>query len=70
MAILKSDEIRKMKEEDKEKKLIELKNELMKLRSQIAQGVNLEKSANVKNIKKTIARILTIQKQGAGQKKK
>ena len=34
-------------EEDKEKKLIELKNELMKLRSQIAQGVNLEKSANV-----------------------
>jgi large subunit ribosomal protein L29 len=62
MAILRSKEIREMKEEDVQKKLNDLKNELMKFRSQVAQGVNLEKPGRVKAIKRTIARILTIRK--------
>jgi len=56
MAILKTKEIRKMGKEDKEIKLKELKLELMKSKGKISQGG----SSKIKEIKKTIARLLTI----------
>ncbi len=56
MAILKPKEIRKMGKEDKEIKLKELKLELMKSKGKISQGG----SSKIKEIKKTIARLLTI----------
>jgi ribosomal protein L29 len=55
MAILTAKQVREMKEEDKAKKLKELKLELVKSRANQGQG-----SSKSKQIKKAIARILTI----------
>ncbi len=57
MAILKAKDIRGMKPEEKEKKIKELKLELIKSRAKSAQGT----SSKTREIKKTIARLLTIQ---------
>ena len=56
MAILKSKEIKNMKKDDKEKRLKELKLELIKSKSKSSQG----KSQKTREIKRTIARLLTI----------
>jgi len=61
VALLKPDEIRKMSKEEREKKLQELRLELLKLRTTISMGGALENPARVREIKKAIARILTIQ---------
>lgn len=58
MATLKAKDIRKMGEEEREKKLEELKMELMKSRT----GASKTGSSRTKEIKKIIARILTINK--------
>jgi large subunit ribosomal protein L29 len=60
MAILHIKEIRKLKPEELEKKLADLKKELMRMRTQIAQGTPPEKPGRVKQIKRTIAKILTV----------
>jgi ribosomal protein L29 len=56
MTILKAKDIKSMSKEDKEKKLKELKLELIKSKGKASQGGSLK----TKEIKKTIARILTI----------
>ncbi len=63
LAILHIKEIRKMNEEELNKKLSDLKIELMKVNAQIAQGTVTEKPGRINEIKKTIARILTIKKE-------
>ena len=63
MAILHVKEMRKMKDEDLDKKLIDLKKELMRVNAQISQGTAPEKPGRIKEIKKTIARILTVKKE-------
>lgn len=55
MARLKPKQIREMKEEEKKKKIQELKFELAKSKASQGQG-----SSKTKEIKKTIARLLTI----------
>jgi large subunit ribosomal protein L29 len=60
MAILHIKEIRKLKLEELEKKIVDLKKELMRMRTQIAQGTPPEKPGRVKQIKRTIAKILTV----------
>ncbi len=73
---LKPDEIRAMKPEERLKKLQELKLELMRLKTQAAMGT-LDNPGKIRAIRKTIARILTIQREEelkklkeAGKKKK
>lgn len=56
---MKIKEIRKFNEEQLKEKLIELRKELMKLNTEIATGTNPKSPGQVKNIKKTMARILT-----------
>ncbi len=56
MAILRSKEIRSMKEEEKLKRINELKLELIKEKGKVSQGG----SNKVKEIKRTIARLKTI----------
>lgn len=56
---MKPDEIRKMSTEDRLRKLEELRLELIKLRMQAKMGL-LKDTAKIRNIKKDIARILTI----------
>ncbi|MGC9009202.1 MAG: 50S ribosomal protein L29 [Sulfolobales archaeon] len=57
-----ADEIRSMSKEDRMKLLQELRTELMKLRAQAAIGT-LDKPHRIKQIRKTIARILTIERE-------
>lgn len=67
MAILRSEEIRDLSSEELEEKLKELRNELLREKSMIASGGAPENPGRIKEIKRTIARILTIktQKEGA-----
>jgi len=46
-----------------EKKLKEAKMELIKLNSQVSTGSNVKNPGQIKQLKKTIAKIKTIQKQ-------
>ncbi len=59
---LKAREIRAMSREEREKKLRELRLELMKLRMQAQLGT-LENPGRIRAIRKTIARILTINRE-------
>ena len=59
MASLKSKDIKKMSREEKEKKLKELKLELIKAKVSASKTG----SAKIKEIKKIIARIFTLNKQ-------
>ena len=57
---MKAKEIRSMGKEDLKTKIEELKKELMKVNTQIATGTTPKSPGQVKQIKKNIARILTI----------
>lgn len=59
---MKPDEIRKMSPEERIKKLNELRLELLKLRMQARVGT-LTNTARIRNIKRDIARILTIMRE-------
>ena len=63
MAILRAKEIRKTGKKDIESKVSELKKELMKLKSQKASGTMPENPGRIKEIRRTIARILTIERE-------
>ncbi|MBS7654386.1 MAG: 50S ribosomal protein L29 [Candidatus Bathyarchaeia archaeon] len=60
MAILRIKEIRKMPREEREKRLNDLRAELAKLKTMIESGGSVEKPARIKEIRRTIARILTV----------
>jgi len=57
---MKAKELRGMGEAELKKKLQELELELIKLQGQAATGTNPENPAQIKNHKRTIARIKTI----------
>ena len=63
MSNIKIKELRELPVKELEKKLAELKLELMKLNSQVATGTAPKNPSQVRNTKKTIARILTIIKE-------
>ncbi|MDO5028532.1 MAG: 50S ribosomal protein L29 [Bacillota bacterium] len=56
---MKTNEIRKLSQEDLEKKALELKTELFNLRFQLATG-QLDNPSYIKIVKKDIARVKTI----------
>ena len=66
---MKVKELRLMNEFDLGNKLIELKKELMKLNSQIAIGTVPKSPGKVKEIKRTIAKILSINNEKTTNKK-
>ncbi|PSG98836.1 MAG: 50S ribosomal protein L29 [Nanohaloarchaea archaeon SW_7_43_1] len=61
MAILKADEIRNMNERELDEKLADLKKEIVEERGQIETGGFADNPGRIGEIKKTIARIKTIQ---------
>ncbi len=67
---MKSKELRAIDELNLENKMIELKKELMKIKSQIAIGTAPKNPGKVRDIKRTIAKILTIKIQTKGGSKK
>ena len=60
---MKLKEIRTKKDEDLRKDLEQLKKELMQLNAQVAMGTTPKSPGLLRSIKKTIARIKTIQKE-------
>ena len=66
---LKIKEIESMSMDELNSKLEELKKELIKQNAQIATGTNPKSPGQVKVIKKTVARILTVLKTKGGEKK-
>ncbi len=63
MTILRSKEVRKMTDKEIDKKVEELNLELSKKKAQIIVGGAPENTGRIREIKKTIARILTIKKE-------
>lgn len=64
MAILRMKEIRQMKPEDLNKKLSELRLELMKETGNIKMGKASKNTGKVRQLKKAIAQILTVKSGG------
>ncbi len=69
MPILRVKEIREMSNGDREKRLSELQTELVRLKTMIHAGGSIENPARVRELRKTIARILTIENESKQAKK-
>lgn len=65
---LKIKEIRSMPKEELKNKLEELKKELIKLNAQISTGTTPKSPGQLKQIKKTVAKILTVLKRKESEK--
>ena len=65
MPILRKRELKQLLPEEREKRLAELRTELVKLRTSVKSGGNVENTGRIKEIRKTIARLLTAQSQAA-----
>ena len=61
-------DLRKLKPEELDKKLNELKLELMKERGNIEMGGNIKNPGRIKVIRRDIARILTLKKESEKKK--
>lgn len=62
-------EFNKLKKEELESKLVEIKKELMKENAQVARGTVPKSSGLLKQLKKSIARINMLLHQKMGEKK-
>jgi large subunit ribosomal protein L29 len=60
LPILRKREIRQFLPEEREKKLAELRTELVKLKTSVKAGGNVENVGRVRQLRRTIARVLTI----------
>ncbi len=67
--VLKIKEIKEMGKEELNSRLKELKKELIKVNAQRATKASMKNPEQLKEIKRTIARILTIKKKQEGIKK-
>lgn len=61
MPILRVKEIRDMSSEERMKRLDEMRTDILRLRTMIKAGGTIENPARIREIRKTIARILTIE---------
>ena len=61
MPFLRLQEMREMSNEERREKLVELQTELRKLTSMTKSGGSIDNPSRIKELKKAIARILTIQ---------
>lgn len=61
MAILRKREISQMLPEEREKKISDLRAELTTIRTQIRSGGTVENPMRVRELRRTVARLLTIQ---------
>ena len=60
MPIFRMKDLRDMSPEELEKNIIELKTELLRLKTMVKSGGAVENPARIREIRKTIARILTV----------
>ncbi|UCH70703.1 MAG: 50S ribosomal protein L29 [Candidatus Bathyarchaeota archaeon] len=64
MPIIRMKDIRAMSPEDRKKRLTELRTELMRLRTMVKAGGAPENPSQIREIRRTIARILTVENEG------
>jgi large subunit ribosomal protein L29 len=60
MPIARMDEIRDMSGEERERRLSELRTELVRVRTMAKAGGAVENPSRIRDIRRTIARILTV----------
>jgi large subunit ribosomal protein L29 len=61
MAILRLKDIRDMSSEKRKEKITEFRTELARLKTMVAAGGSIDNPAQIRELRKTIARILTIE---------
>jgi large subunit ribosomal protein L29 len=61
MPIIRIKEIREMSPEERRKKLNEFRTELLRLKTMVKAGGTVENPARIKELRKAIARILTVE---------
>ncbi len=61
MAIIRVKEIKAMSSEDRAKRLVDLRAELARLRTMVKAGGAVENPTRVRELRKTIAQVLTIE---------
>ncbi len=61
MPIIRVKDIRGMSSEDRRKRVTELQTELVRLRTMVKAGGAIEDTARIRELRKAIARILTIE---------
>jgi large subunit ribosomal protein L29 len=61
MAILRLKEIRDMSPEKRKEKIAEFRTELARLKTMVEAGGSIDNPAQIRELRKTIARILTIE---------
>ena len=61
MPIIRVKEIREMSHEERRKKLNEFRTELLRLKTMVKAGGTVENPARIKELRRAIARILTIE---------
>jgi len=66
VAILRPSEIRDMNVEEMRAKLRELRTELARARATVAAGGSPENPARIRELRRTIARVITIMKEKGG----
>jgi large subunit ribosomal protein L29 len=71
MPILRMRDLRDMSPGERERRLRELRTELLRLRTMVEAGGAVENPARIRELKRTVARILTVEKEEkTGAKKK
>jgi large subunit ribosomal protein L29 len=61
MPILRKREISQLLPEERKKKLTELRTELARMRTTVESGGRMENPARIRQLRKTIARLLTVE---------
>jgi large subunit ribosomal protein L29 len=72
MPIIRLKDIREISSEDREKRVMELRTELLRLKTMVKAGGAVDNPARVRELRKAIARILTVENEEsrAGEEKK
>ena len=60
MPLMRKDDIRAMSPEDRRKKVLELRTELVRLKTMVKAGGSIDNPSRIRELGKTIAQILTI----------
>ena len=69
MPILRVKDIRSMSSNERDKRIVELKAELVRLRTMVKAGGAVENPARIRVIRRTIARLITIDEEEKNKSK-
>ena len=70
MPIIRMKDIRTMSSTDRKKKITELRTELVRLKTMVKAGGSLDNPSRIRELRKTIARILTVENEEIHAEKK